>query len=79
MTVLLQPSSWKERKVIIPSKEMQWIMLSFGQKAKFIEPYDEIKDQGLMLSQEVFAMCRWDYSIAIVEVRSCKIKRHNYS
>ena len=33
---------------------MQWILLSFGQKAKFIEPYDEIKDQGPMLSQEVF-------------------------
>ena len=54
VTVLLQPSSWKERKGIIPSKEMQWILLSFGQKAKFIEPYDEIKDQGPMLSQEVF-------------------------
>ena len=54
MTVLLQPSSRKERKVRIPSKERQWILLSFGQKAKFIEPYDEMKYQGPMLSQEVF-------------------------
>ena len=28
--------------------------MSFGQKAKFIEPYDEMKYQGPMLSQEVF-------------------------
>ena len=33
---------------------MQWILLSFDQKAKFIGPYDEIKDQRPMLSQEVF-------------------------
>ena len=52
MTVLLQPSSWKERKVIIPSKEMQWILLSFGQKAKFIELNDEMKYQGALLSQD---------------------------
>ena len=46
----------ERKEMIIPSKEMQWILLhmSFGQKAKFIEPYDEIKDQGPMLSQEVF-------------------------
>ena len=31
----------------IPSKERQWILLSFGQKAKFIEPYDEMKDQDI--------------------------------
>ena len=54
MTVLLQPSSRKERKVTIPSKERHWILLSFGQKEKFIEPYDEMKYQGPMLSQEVF-------------------------
>jgi hypothetical protein len=46
--------SRKERKVIILSKERQWILLSFGQKAKFIKPYDEMKDQCPMLSQEVF-------------------------
>ena len=51
---MLQPSGRKERKVRIPSKERQWILFSFHQKAKFIEPYDKKKYQGPMLSQEVF-------------------------